>query len=93
MLSPKINADENVVEVYGEEVVLPELGRWLQAIEEQGYVAIPDWLDADRTRRLRDDLRPRSGPSPTRPRAPRQVRAGRADDVLNAASGFGTTFT
>ena len=51
------NADGNVVDVYGEEVVLPELGGWLRAIEEQGYVVIPDWLDADRTRRLRDDLR------------------------------------
>ena len=51
------STDPSVVDVYGERVVLPELAAWLRAIEEQGYVVIPDWLDADRTRRLREDLR------------------------------------
>ena len=49
--------DEDAVDVYGERFVLPELKGWLHAIEKQGYVVIPDWLDAERTRRLRDDLR------------------------------------
>ena len=49
--------DAEGVDVYGERVVLPELDGWLRAIEEQGYVVVPDWLDAERTRRLRDDLR------------------------------------
>ena len=50
-------AGRGVVDVYGERVVLPELDGWLRAIDEQGYVVVPDWLDAERTRRLRDDLR------------------------------------
>ena len=52
-----VNAEKGVVSVYGERVVLPELDGWLRAIDEQGYVVVPDWLDAERTRRLRDDLR------------------------------------
>ena len=49
--------EENVVDVYGAPVVVPELAGWLRAVEEQGYVVIPDWLDAQRTRRLREELR------------------------------------
>ena len=49
--------EEDAVDVYGERVVVPELGGWLRAVEEQGYVVIPDWIDAERTRRLRDELR------------------------------------
>lgn len=53
----EIELDEDAVDVYGERVVLPELKGWLRDIDEQGYVVIPNWLDAERTRRLRDDLR------------------------------------
>ena len=49
--------EEHVVEVYGERVHMPELDGWCRTLEEQGYIVIPDWLDAERTRRLRDDLR------------------------------------
>ena len=48
---------QDAVEVYGERVVLPELPSWLRRIDEEGYVVIPDWLDAGRARRLRADLR------------------------------------
>ena len=48
---------DDIVEVYGESVRLPELKRWLAAIDEDGYVVIPDWLDAERTQRLRADLK------------------------------------
>ena len=51
------SAQDQAVDVYGERVVLPELDGWLQAIEEEGYVLIPDWLDAERVERLREDLR------------------------------------
>ena len=51
------SADENAVDVYGERVVIPELDGWLRALDEHGYVVIPEWLDAKRTRRLRDELR------------------------------------
>lgn len=55
--SAENGAGSCVVEVYGERVVVPELAGWLRAIDEQGYVVVPDWLDAERTRRLREDLR------------------------------------
>ena len=55
--SAAASAEEQTVDVYGERVQVPELGEWLRAIDEQGYVVIPDWLDAERTRRLRDDLK------------------------------------
>ena len=45
------------VEVYGERVEVPELAGWLEAIETEGYVVVPGWLDAERTRRLREGLR------------------------------------
>ena len=51
------HTEDNAVDVYGEQFVVPGLDKWLQAIEEDGYVVIPNWLDAERTRRLRDDLR------------------------------------
>ena len=53
----KTIADEDVVDVYGERVAVPGLSGWLRTVEERGYVVIPDWLDAERTRRLREDLR------------------------------------
>ena len=49
--------EQGAAEVYGERVVLRELQDWLRRIEETGYVVIPDWLDAGRVRRLREDLR------------------------------------
>jgi len=49
--------EKGVVDVYGERVVVPELEGWLRSLDEQGYVVIPDWLDAERTHRLREDLR------------------------------------
>ena len=55
--SATASAEEQTVDVYGERVLVPELDDWLRAIDEQGYVVIPDWLDAERTRRLRDDLK------------------------------------
>ena len=51
------SADENAVDVYGERVVIPELDGWLRALDEHGYVVIPEWLDAKRTHRLREELR------------------------------------
>ena len=50
-------SEAGVADVYGERVVLPELAGWLRSIDEQGYVVVPDWLDAERTRRLRQQLR------------------------------------
>ena len=57
MAAARTSEEENAVNVYGERVVVPELAGWLRSVEERGYVVIPDWLDAERTRRLRDDLR------------------------------------
>ena len=50
-------SEENLVEVLGESVYVPGLEGWLKDIEEKGYVLIPDWLDAERTRQLRTALR------------------------------------
>ena len=55
--SPDSGSGAGVADVYGERVVLPELAGWLRSIDEQGYVVIPGWLDAERTRRLRQELR------------------------------------
>ena len=55
--SAEAPAEDGVVDVYGERVHVPELDGWLRAIDERGYVVIEDWLDAERTRRLREDLR------------------------------------
>ena len=74
------NLDEDAVDVYGERVVLPELEGWLHAVEEQGYVVIPNWLDAERTRRLRDDLRREV--NPVRETLPPDRKTVRAHNLL-----------
>ena len=55
--APTADGEEDLVEVCGERVRVPGLKGWLKAIDEQGYVLIPDWLDAERTRQLRVALR------------------------------------
>ena len=78
--SAQISSDENAVDVYGEQVVVPELDDWLRAIDEQGYVVIPDWLDAERTRRLREDLR--RDVNPVREMLPPDRKTIRAHNLL-----------
>ena len=47
----------DVVEIYGDEFTVPGLPSWLTDVEEQGFVLVPDWLDAERVARLAADLR------------------------------------
>ena len=84
-VAAKFTNEGNAVDVYGERVVLPELSDWLRAIDEQGYVVIPDWLDAERTRRLREDLR--RDVNPVRETLPPERTTVRAHNLLAKTRG------
>ena len=45
------------VEIYGDKFTVPGLSSWLEDVEEQGFVVVPDWLDAERVERLAADLK------------------------------------
>lgn len=45
------------VEIYGDTFAVPGLPSWLADVEEQGFVVVPDWLDAERVERLAKELR------------------------------------
>lgn len=84
-VAAKFTNEGNAVDVYGERVVVPELAGWLRAIDEQGYVVIPNWLDAERTRRLREDLR--RDVNPVRETLPPQRTTVRAHNLLAKTRG------
>ena len=53
----RISDGRNVADVCSERVFVQELAASLGAIDEQAASSIPDWIDAERTRRLRERLR------------------------------------
>jgi ectoine hydroxylase-related dioxygenase (phytanoyl-CoA dioxygenase family) len=48
---------DDTATVYGETISTPGLSKWIEQIDENGYVVIPNWLDEARVAKLGEDLR------------------------------------
>ena len=73
-------AQADTATVFGEEFHVPGLDSWVTQINNQGFVAIPNWLTEDRVKQLKHDLR--SEVDPIRELMPPDFKTVRAHNLL-----------